>query len=114
MSEINNWLNDHPEIRQTAPKWILDKIEANPKDAEIERLKEQISKLSKSLNVQDAELDSKDAEIERLKAKDLDFLCWMSDESQIVSGCRNEYERGRYEAFRQALDRQAREAAKHE
>ncbi len=47
----------------------------------------------------------KDTEIERLKANDLEFACWMSDESQVVSGCRDDYERGRYEAFRQALNR---------
>jgi hypothetical protein len=49
MSEINNWLNDHPEIRQTAPKWILDKIEADPRDAEIYRLKKLITELADAL-----------------------------------------------------------------
>lgn len=34
----------------------------------------------------------------------LELACFMADESQIVSGCRDDYERGRYEALRQALD----------
>jgi hypothetical protein len=59
-------------------------------------------------------INEQKSEIERLKAESLDFACWMSGESQIVSGCRDDYERGRYEAFRQALDRRDREAAKHE
>ena len=51
-------------------------------------------------------------ERERLKTEMLGLICWMSDESQIVSGCRDEYERGRYEAFRQAIDQRAREATR--
>jgi hypothetical protein len=51
-------------------------------------------------------------EIERLKAEILEVGCWASAESQIVSGCRDDYERGRYDALREVVSKfqRAREA----
>jgi len=77
---------------------------------EIDRLRMALSDAGEVISYKSNLVLEREAEIERLKERDLEFFCWMSNESQIVSGCFDEYERGRYEAFRQALDK--REATK--
>ena len=71
------------------------------------------SSLHEKLTAEYDRIKGLDAENARLKAEMTEFVCFMSDESQIVSGCRDDYERGRYEAFRQAIDfHERRKAAK--
>lgn len=42
MSELSDWLNEHPEYRKTAPKWVLDQVDKdagrNPKNLEAPRI----------------------------------------------------------------------------
>lgn len=95
-----------------------EEARANRNEAEIERLKTIVRRQDDRIENMSIEnqkrTDSLNKEIERLKGDMLEWICSISDASQIVSGCRDDYERGRYEAFREILDKHKREATKDE